>query len=919
MTLYELTEFTASLEVDVMKLQVIKEDGTLLDPNEIDEKGANLMKAARQKGLDGNGIERSPEDAQHRLNVSKLNKQLSPVLTTIAAIQRKEDVPGSEIAAVDRTYLIKLLSKYKAAEERFGQQDLAYKQSREQRYQEAISSTFTPMLQERGFSPAEAQVASNALTKTFLEVERNAPNSVHHAEESARQLSETYRKSAFDLSSFKPDATKIENIVCKSFDAKMTEELDGEMKIKGSAPGFRVDYAETCSAEAAELAGLKQDPMRQLHEQFEQRSVYHVGGTLTAHQAAGAGQQAQASETFRVTSSTAMNNQGEDTAFAKRMIGARTAGLEMSKADEGTLMMSRMKDSEQIGTVAPLFGTTDVVNQVDNLKPDGKIAVLGGQVESLPVRSVASSAVNEALGMKSVAKEAFGIDMNGQSVGLSVVVPGAPMLKRPDAGNSKEAFLKVDYSDSLIQKGLYDLEAQDYITGQIDRHPGNIFIDPHTREVVGIDNDLAFPTIDRDQMILSDGGLSGKAIAGMPTFMHSDTADRIEAMKPEVLRETLEGVRDPQTGITMEAAAIDGAVQRLDNLQQEIKTMRLENRVVDEFTPDHYNQARQRQIEMTNGENLGDQGSYASIRTSYVGSAVLLEARTNELNNKDSPVYKPYNERAITDPKAVPVARVNESHAAYRNGVDAAKQDLGANLEKVSDVALAAKIDQTLKKIEVLELRLGGETRDMMDTAALANVPTPRRGAVDAFKASQETRQGTLQELASARRTLDSHLNQAVEPLKPGIYRQTGLEVLTRQCEKAREEIEVAQAKLAPEIAPSANRVGDGWGVKPSSDVDQRGLIGDARHGANEQALIAAQAKLAAVEEQLENFAELTAEPMTNGRAMGRTRSDSSPAALSQQEEPATRQNTIGSLLGGHREAANQPAGPRTARTNSAG
>ena len=37
-----------------------------------------------------------------------------------------------------------------------------------------------------------------------------------------------------------------------------------------------------------------------------------------------------------------------------------------------------------------------------------------------------------------------------------------------------------------------DLQLIDALTGQVDRHGGNIFVDPKTGKVTGIDNDAAF-------------------------------------------------------------------------------------------------------------------------------------------------------------------------------------------------------------------------------------------------------------------------------------------------------------------------------------------------------------------------------------------------------------------------------------------
>jgi hypothetical protein len=57
---------------------------------------------------------------------------------------------------------------------------------------------------------------------------------------------------------------------------------------------------------------------------------------------------------------------------------------------------------------------------------------------------------------------------------------------------SKKVYQWIDFADPKIQKGMSDLQLFDAITGQSDRHGGNIFVDPATGEVSGIDDDKSF-------------------------------------------------------------------------------------------------------------------------------------------------------------------------------------------------------------------------------------------------------------------------------------------------------------------------------------------------------------------------------------------------------------------------------------------
>jgi hypothetical protein len=118
---------------------------------------------------------------------------------------------------------------------------------------------------------------------------------------------------------------------------------------------------------------------------------------------------------------------------------------------------------------------------------------LGGD-RGLLTRQVASYQADQLLGLNMVSEEKFGVDQHGNVLGMSVLADGGGAMV---AGKS---LLNVNYSRPEIQRGLSDLQVSDFITGQVDRNPNNIFIDPVTGKVTGIDNDLAFPEVSREEV-----------------------------------------------------------------------------------------------------------------------------------------------------------------------------------------------------------------------------------------------------------------------------------------------------------------------------------------------------------------------------------------------------------------------------------
>jgi len=210
---------------------------------------------------------------------------------------------------------------------------------------------------------------------------------------------------------------------------------------------------------------------------------------------------------------------------------------------------------------------------------------LGGD-RGLLTRAVAAHRVDAFLGLNALAEEKYGQTKNGKLMGVSVQVPGEPVVTIKDGNNST---LDIDYRNPKIQRGLSDLEVSDYIMGQVDRHLANVYIDPVTGQVSGIDNDLCLPEGDRAEL-MKDGLVSMKCIGGMPLMMHQETAQKILDADPDEMRATMRNaaIKGAQP---LSEDAIESAVARLEQLKQGIRDGAID--VVDQFDDNTYDRALQ--------------------------------------------------------------------------------------------------------------------------------------------------------------------------------------------------------------------------------------------------------------------------------------------------------------------------------------
>jgi hypothetical protein len=369
------------------------------------------------------------------------------------------------------------------------------------------------------------------------------------------------------------------------------------------------------------------------------------------------------------------------------------------------------------------------------------------QDRHMVTRAVASSELDKLLQLGVVSEEKFGVDDQNRVFGISVMADGAGIqseFRAEGPGSPKiGCFLNVDYSNPVIQKGLSDLEVSDYISGQIDRHAGNIFVDGTTGKVTGIDNDLSFPEASREtiQARESDrlGSTNNKSVAGMPRQIHADTRNKILAVDPDVMRQTLAGIRPPngpdnEGGLT--EAEIEGAVGRLQALQDELRNPRSTIQVVTEFNDATYEAALEAQKAKFNevydreaaGNNRATFDTCESTgnldqcpKTSYLGS-VLLKQRQAQVGIRQDQQDRAQALAEGREPRppgvglrsghATPKAARDPGYAEYLRQLDGAVNILKKNPAAIEDAGLRQEAEGVHQQMAVLQEKISRYDRE---------------------------------------------------------------------------------------------------------------------------------------------------------------------------------------------------------------
>lgn len=217
----------------------------------------------------------------------------------------------------------------------------------------------------------------------------------------------------------------------------------------------------------------------------------------------------------------------------------------------------------------------------------------------MAARSVASSRLDQALGIDVLSEEKFG-KVGGKKGVVSALADGKQLAKTAWSEVSKSDYTEayapmgdawakkegdkyykfdgsstadVDLSRPETQKGFSDLAVMDYLSGQVDRHAGNVFVDEKSGKVTGIDNDLAFGNKDYE----TNRGKSG--LSEMPDLIDSGTADKLLKMTPQEFEATLKGKKGDYGKLSQDE--IDEAKKRFAMMQAKCAIMKKSGGLVD--------------------------------------------------------------------------------------------------------------------------------------------------------------------------------------------------------------------------------------------------------------------------------------------------------------------------------------------------
>jgi hypothetical protein len=246
---------------------------------------------------------------------------------------------------------------------------------------------------------------------------------------------------------------------------------------------------------------------------------------------------------------------------------------------------------------------------------------LDDQVKAPAQYAVATSRLARALGLGGLVARVKFYRLNNAPGAVASKVPGRSLFSwvlNPQGKQVGLTYQDVDFLKPGIQQGLADLQLFDAITGQTDRHGGNIYVDGTSERVSGIDEDLSFGAGVPPHLIAAPDG----KYLGLPSLVDAGTAAKVLALRPADVKRVLQG--RPGDPVTLSGEEIAAAQERLTAVQEHIRGLQSRNELVTTWDKSTYDKA------LAEPDGVDPKG--LPIEKSYLKRQVtrLTKARTHQ-------------------------------------------------------------------------------------------------------------------------------------------------------------------------------------------------------------------------------------------------------------------------------------------------
>lgn len=236
--------------------------------------------------------------------------------------------------------------------------------------------------------------------------------------------------------------------------------------------------------------------------------------------------------------------------------------------DQLQTLISNRNICSLLASVRKAMDDSEVIAASNEYKRYGNMPYSGVQAEagsSMTGRNIAMSRVANLLGISSIVARSspIAVESNGVTT-QGVFMEKAEGLDYPkkteDIPNTPFIDLPQDAFDGAGLESVADLQILDYLCQNVDRHQNNMLYsfdqNGKLKSVNGIDHDLAFGTVECEDNVSYQNGVSLNALG----VISESTAKAVRRMTPQMLKNALNG-----TGLT--TREIDAACKRLEKLQ----------------------------------------------------------------------------------------------------------------------------------------------------------------------------------------------------------------------------------------------------------------------------------------------------------------------------------------------------------------